>query len=137
MGRHAATAADGFEYAIKKDVRNNPIVREIDRDRQREMFRSVAIGIFLVAVLLFSAWQHFELLRHGYRLEQMQKERAAEEEINRHLSLEIETLRSPARIERLATGRLRMVAPGPDDASVIERVLPSTPPPRSVVALRD
>ena len=29
-------------------------------------------------VLLFSAWQHFELLRHGYRLEQMQRERAAE-----------------------------------------------------------
>jgi len=136
MGRHAATAGDGFEYAIKKDVRNNPIVREVDRDRQREMFRSLAIGVFLVSVLLFSAWQHFELLRHGYRLEQMQKERAAEEEINRHLRLEIETLRSPARIECLAMGRLRMVAPGPDDAAVIERVVPSTPPPRSVVALR-
>ena len=58
-------------------------------------------------MLLFSAWQHFELLRHGYRLEQMQRERAAEDEINRHLRLEIETLRSPQRIERLATGRLR------------------------------
>lgn len=128
--------AEGFEYAIKKDVRNNPIVREIDLDRQREMWRAVAIGVFLVSVLLFSAWQHFELLRHGYRLEQMQKERAAEAEINRHLRLEIETLRSPARIERLATGRLHMVSPGPDDASVIERVLPSAPPPRSVVARR-
>jgi cell division protein FtsL len=131
-----ATAAETFEYAIKKDVRNNPIVRELDRERQREMFRSVAIGVFLVSVLLFSAWQHFELLRHGYRLEQMQKERAAEEEINRHLRLETETLRSPARIERLATDRLHMVAPGPDEAAVIERVLPTTPPPRSVVARR-
>ena len=131
-----ATAAETFEYAIKKDVRNNPIVREIDRERQREMFRSAAIGVFLVSVLLFSAWQHFELLRHGYRLEQMQKERAAEEEINRHLRLETETLRSPARIERLATDRLQMVAPGPGDAAVIERVLPTTPPPRSVVARR-
>jgi len=131
-----ATAAESFEYAIKKDVRNNPIVREIDRDRQRDMVRSVAIGVLLVSVLLFSAWQHFELLRHGYRLEQMQKERAAEEEINRHLRLEIETLRSPARIERLATGRLRMVAPGPEDASIVERVVPSSPPPRAVVAQR-
>jgi cell division protein FtsL len=131
-----ASPAETFEYAIKKDVRNNPIVREIDRERQREMFRSVAIGVFLVCVLLFSAWQHFELLRHGYRLEQMQKERAAEEDINRHLRLEIETLRSPARIERLATGRLQMVAPGPDEAAVIERVLPSAPPPRAVVARR-
>ncbi len=125
-----------FEYAIKKDVRNNPIVREVDRERHRELWRSVAIGVFLVGVLLFSAWQHFELLRHGYRLEQMQEERAAEDEVNRHLRLEIETLRAPARIERLATGRLRMVQPGPEDASVIERVVPTPPPPRSVVAQR-
>ena len=128
--------ADTFEYAIKKDVRNNPIVREIDRDRHREMWRSVAVGVFLVAVLLFSAWQHFELLRHGYRIEQTQQERAAEVEINRHLRLEVETLRSPARIERLATERLQMISPGPGDASVIERVLPTPPPPRSVVARR-
>ncbi|MBM3818132.1 MAG: hypothetical protein FJW14_03805 [Acidimicrobiia bacterium] len=127
---------DTFEYAIKKDVRNNPIVREIDRERHKDMGRSVAVGIFLVAVLLFSAWQHFELLRHGYRLEQMQRDRATEAEITRHLRLEIDTLRSPARIERLATERLRMVSPGPDDAVVIERVLPSEPPPKSVVARR-
>jgi cell division protein FtsL len=128
--------ADTFEYAIKKDVRNNPIVREVDRDRHREMWRSVGVGVFLVAVLLFSAWQHFELLRHGYRIEEAQKERASEVEINRHLRLEIETLRSPARIERLATERLQMISPGPGDASVIERVLPTPPPPRSVVARR-
>ncbi len=125
-----------FEYAIKKDVRNNPIVREVDRERHREMWGSVALGVFLVLVLLFSAWQHFELLRHGYRLEQMQKERAEAEEINRHLRLEIETLRSPDRIERLATDRLRMIAPGVDDATVIERVIPAAPPPKSVVASR-
>ncbi len=125
-----------FEYAIKKDVRNNPIVREIDSERQREMFRSVAIGVFLVSVLLFSAWQHFELLRHGYRLEQMQKERAAEEDINRHLRLEIETLRSPGRIERIATRDLHLVAPTRDQAIVLERVTPSAPPDKSIVAAR-
>jgi cell division protein FtsL len=125
-----------FEYAIKKDVRNNPIVREVDRERHLEMWRSVGVGVFLVAVLLFSAWQHFELLRHGYRLEEMQKERALEEEINRHLRLEIDTLRSPARIERLATQRLGMVAPKAEDAIVIERVTSTPPPPKSVVARR-
>jgi cell division protein FtsL len=128
--------AESFEWAIKKDVRNNPIVREVDRERHREMWRSTLIGVFLVLVLLFSAWQHFELLRHGYQLEQMQRERANEEAINRHLRLEIETLRSPARIERMATGRLRMVAPSADDAIVIERVIQTPAPPRSVVARR-
>jgi len=128
--------AETFEYAIKKDVRNNPIVREVDRERHREMWRSTLIGIFLVLVLLFSAWQHFELLRHGYRLEEMQRERASEENINRHLRLEFETLRSPERIERMATGKLRMVAPSADDAIVIERVIQTPAPPRSIVARR-
>ncbi len=54
-----------FEYAIKKDVRNNPIVREVDEARQRELWKSVGVAAFLVLVLLISAWQHFELLRHG------------------------------------------------------------------------
>jgi cell division protein FtsL len=117
-------------------VRNNPIVREVDRERHLEMWRSVAVGVFLVGVLLFSAWQHFELLRHGYRIEEMQKERSAEDEINRHLRLEIDTLRSPARIERLATQRLGMVAPKAGDATVIERVTSTPPPPKSVVARR-
>jgi len=127
---------EAFEYAIKKDVRNNPIVREIDRDRHREMWRAASLGMFLVCVLLFWAWQHFELLRHGYRFEQMQRDRAAELEVNRHLRLDIDTLRSPVRIERLAIGQLHMVAPGPNEATVIERVLPASAAPRSAVALR-
>jgi cell division protein FtsL len=129
-------SGEPFEYAIKKDVRNNPIVRELDRERHREMWTSLSVGVFLVLALLFSAWQHFELLRHGYRIEQMQKDRAAEDEVARHLRLEIETLRSPERIERLAMKRLQMVAPGPDDAAVIERVVPAEPPPKSIVARR-
>ncbi|HEX4566441.1 MAG TPA: cell division protein FtsL [Vicinamibacterales bacterium] len=125
-----------FEYAIKKDIRNNPIVREVDEARQRQLWRSMGIGLFLVVVLLFSAWQHFELLRHGYQIERMQQERSAEEEINRHLRLEIETLKAPKRIEKLAIEQLHLVAPQRGQAIVIERVTPAQPPEKSVVASR-
>jgi cell division protein FtsL len=125
-----------FEYAIKKDVRNNLIVREVDDERQRQVWRSLGIGGFLVIVILFSAWQHFELLQHGYKIQAMQQQRAAQEAINRHLRLEIETLRSPARIERIATKELHMVSPSHDQAIVIQRVTPSAPPDKSVVAAR-
>src|SRR6266436_2641502 len=128
--------AESFEYAIKKDVRNNPIVREVDQARQRELWTSLGIAAFLVAAFLFSAWQHFELLRHGYQIEEMQRQRAAEEETGRQLRLEIETLRSPKRIEALATGQLHLVAPSRDEAIVIERVQPADPPAKSVVARR-
>ena len=129
-------SAMDFEYAIKKDVRNNPIVREVDEARQRQLWRSLAIGGFLVLVILFSAWQHFELLRHGYEIQRMQRERAAEEDVNRHLRLEIETLRSPGRIERIAMKELHLVAPARDQAIVLERVTPSAPPGKSIVAAR-
>ena len=129
-------SGESFEWAIKKDVRNNPIVREVDQERHREMWHSASIGVFLVVVLLFTVWQQFELLQYGYRTEQMEQQRAEEEEIRRHLLLEIESLRAPDRIERVATQDLHMVAPGAADAAVIERVLQAPAPPKSVVARR-
>jgi len=127
---------EAFEYAIKKDVRNNPIVREVDESRQRELWRSGGIAAMLVLLVLFSAWQHFELLRHGYQLEEMQREKAELEEFGRQYRLEIDTLRSPDRIEALATRQLHLVSPGGGDAIVIERAVPADPPAPSVVARR-
>lgn len=127
---------EAFEYAIKKDIRNNPIVREVDEARVREMWRSASVGALLVAILLYSAWQHFELIRYGYRIEQMQQQRATEEQVNRHLRLSIQTLSRPDRIEHLATAKLKMVQPGAGDTIILERVVPSDAPARSVVAER-
>jgi cell division protein FtsL len=127
---------EAFEYAIKKDVRNNPIVREVDEARQRELWKSGGIAVLMVIVVLFSAWQHFELLRHGYELDELQREKTREEEMTRQYRIEIETLRSPRRIESLATEKLHLVAPTNDEAFVIERVVPADPPSASVVARR-
>ena len=128
--------AEPFEYAIKKDVRNNPIVREVDEARQRELWKSVSITAFLVLVLLLSAWQHFELLRHGYEVEELQRQKAAEEETGRRLRLEIETLKSPKRIESLAIEKLHLVNPSRNDAVILERVRAAEPPAKSIVARR-
>lgn len=125
---------EAFEYAIKKDVRNNSIVREVDEQRLREQWRSLVVALLCVGVVLFSAWQRIELLQHGYRVEEMQTEHADEEEINRRLRLEIETLRSPRRIESLATDQLHLVTPTTGAAIIIERVVPAELPSSSVVA---
>jgi cell division protein FtsL len=127
---------EAFEYQIKKDIRNNPIVREVDQARVRELWRSTFVGGLFVTLLLYAAWQHFELIRFGYRLEQLQQARAAEEQVSRHLKLQVQALQRPQRIEQIARTQLKMVHPGPNDAVVLERVRPSDPPDRSVVALR-
>jgi cell division protein FtsL len=129
--------AEAFEYAVRKDIRNNPIVREVDAERHAELSKTLGLAALVVVAVMFWTWQHFELLRHGYRLEELQKQQAVEEDINRHLHLEIDTLRSPKRIETLARTRLNLVTPSREDAIVIERVVPAEPPARSVVARRD
>jgi cell division protein FtsL len=127
---------DAFNYAISKDTRNNQIVREVDHSRHRELWRWTAIGAVIVSLVVYSAWQHFELLRHGYRLEQMERARVQEVEINRHLQLQLQTLTAPQHVAEIALGRLRMVEPTAADAVVLERAVPVDPPAKSVVARR-
>ena len=125
-----------IEYEIKKDVRNNPIVRGADPRQRRGLARTVGIIVLALGMSLFSAWQHAEVRFNGYEIERLQQERAEEEALARKLRLEIETLRSPARIERLATTDLHMVAPAQADALVIERVTATTPDKAIVARVR-
>ena len=127
---------EALDYAISKGVRNNQIVREIDHSRQRDLWRWAWIGSVILALVIYSSWQHFQLLQHGYRVEQMERARKQEMEINRHLRLQIQTLRAPQRIAAIATSQLRMVEPTSAEAVVLERAVPVEPPSKSVVARR-
>lgn len=126
---------DDFADLVSPQIRNAPIVRELDKVRQRELRGSLILAVPLVAVLLFSVWQHFELLQYGYRIEQLRQEYSRQQELNRHLRLDIEALRSPARIERIAVGQLGMVMPQDTEELVLERVS-ETPAGPMVVAMR-
>ncbi len=125
-----------FDTPVKPAIANRVVVRRVDETQRREFRRSVGVVVFLVAVGLFSAWQHFELLRQGYEIERLQRARAAEEELNRHLRLEVEALAEPARIDRIARDTLHLVEPSAAETVVIERVVPAAPPERSLVASR-
>ena len=120
------------EYAIRKDIQNHAVVRGIDGRQRREFRRLIVLGGLLVALLLLSAWQHFEMVRHGYAIERLRLERAAEDVINRQLRLSLETLRSPQQVERRAR-QLGLEPPSPDATLVIERA-PAPGPPGAVVA---
>ena len=122
-----------LEYAVKKDIRNNPVVREIDLQQKREFNRLIWLTAVIVTMLLFSAWQHFEIVNHGYKIEKLRVQMAAEESLNRKLRLQLETLRAPQQVEYFALHRLRMVPPSSSDMVVIERTTASAPS-RSIVA---
>jgi cell division protein FtsL len=126
-----------FEYAIKMDVRNNPIVREIDESRQRELWRWVAIGVCLVIVVLFSLWQRFTVIRVGTEIEQMERSLQEEREVNRQLRLDVETLSTSRRVAKLAARPpLNMTMPDQASTLILERATVTQPPSSSMVATR-
>ena len=129
--------AEAFEYAVRKDVRNNPIVREVDAERQAEMWKTLALAALVVVaadVLDVAA-----LRAAAARLPARGAAEAAGGGRGHRASpaaARSRTLRSPKRIEGIARGRLNLVTPTREDAIVIERVVPAEPPAKSVVARR-
>jgi len=121
------------EYAIKKDIRNNPVVREIDREQKRDFLRAMGVAGAIVGMLLFSAWQHFQVVARGYDIEALRVELARETNYNRQYRLELEVASRPQEIERRAKEKLRMVAATEETTIVLERV-PAPPPARAIVA---
>ena len=91
-----------FEHAIKMDVRNNPIVRELDQARQRELWRWMLVGGAIGAVILFSLWQRFSVMRVATQIESTDRALLQAKEQQRRLRANVERLSSPARIEPLA-----------------------------------
>jgi hypothetical protein len=130
-----ARATDPMGFAISQAIPNRPVAQEVDRSRQREILRWLAVGAVVVAAALFNAMQRQGIVAKTFEMGQVQTARASEELKARHLHLELESLRAPARIEDLAR-QLDFVSPGAADAVVIERVVPAPQPPLSVVASR-
>lgn len=129
------SATDAMAFSVPKDIRNHP-VRNVDAARQREMWWSVAFVALLVGALLLVAWEHSQWTDLGYQLTRLQAERAASEAENRHLRLELATLRAPQRIEALALRDLHLVAPSQTEAVVLELVRDAAKPARTLVARR-
>src|SRR5690606_26223519 len=103
------------DYAVRKDIRNNPVVRELDARERREIRRTIWLAVLTVGVLLFVAWQYSENLAMGMEIERLRGEVAREDAQQRKLRLTVEMLRSPRTIESRAIRELGMVAPSPED----------------------
>ncbi len=110
-----------LEYAVKKDIRNNSVVRQADARQRAELRRMVAMAALVVAMLLFSAWQHFGRLAATKTVEQLRTEYAREQAINRQLRLNLERLRAPDALAPQAD-RLGMRPATLAETIVIERI---------------
>jgi hypothetical protein len=116
-----------IEYAIKTDIRNNPVIRDVDTRQRHELGRIVVLVLVSVGLLLFSARQHSRMVEYGRAIEVHRIERATEREKNRLLRLNLATLQAHDQIAPKADA-LGMRPAGVADTMVLERtVQPATP----------
>jgi cell division protein FtsL len=107
-------------YQISRRVANEQLVRQVDRERNKQLVMVAITGLILAAAVLAYGWQHFEMIRNGYRIEEQKTEREYLIKIQRQLALERASLASPDRIEAIATRELGMIAPSDEQVVVVE-----------------
>jgi cell division protein FtsL len=79
--------------------------------------RTAAVVLLLAAIAVFHVWARTRVLVAGYALGELQKEHVTLTSEHDRLRIEVETLRSPAALERVARTRLGMAPPAPGAVS--------------------
>ena len=123
-----------LEYAIKQDIRNNPVVREVDAEQKREFLRMLGWAAVIVVMLMIALAPRFSKVRTGYKVEDLREQFAREEVFYRQYRLELEELQRPQLLQERAHNELGLIEPTERDTLVIERVPASPPPSRAIVA---
>lgn len=98
-------------YAVRRPVVNTYLVRERDRRRLRELALVLLAGISLGGGLLGYTWIHLEVVRTGYRIDELERQLVDLTRSERQLRLESSYLANPHQVERRATEELGMQAP--------------------------
>ena len=89
-------------YAQKKSIENAHIVRERDRQRFRELFAVLTLGIPIGLFLLLFTWQNLEVIRLGHEVSNLQSQRKQIENDNKALQLQLDHLTSLRSVEQKA-----------------------------------
>jgi hypothetical protein len=121
-----------LEFAIKKDIRNNPIVREVDVQQKHEFRQTLAVVATVVAMLLFWAWPHLQVVKGDAKIQALKLAVQDADARNRHLRLELATVTAPEQVD-IRARKARFERPTEQDTIIVLRVEPARPSP-SIVA---
>jgi len=88
---------------------------------RRGSFRRVLIALAIISGLLLYVGGKVKIVRLGYQIESLEREKQEMERENRSLLIEASSLSSPARIEEIAIKRLGMIRPAKENIVVVKR----------------
>jgi cell division protein FtsL len=88
---------------------------------RRGSVRRVFLTLVIVTSLLLYVGGKVKIMRLGYQIEALEREKRDLERANRSLRIEASSLTSPARIEEIATKRMGMIRPAKENIVVVKR----------------
>jgi cell division protein FtsL len=94
------------------------VEKKMNRSSNRVLFLILFL-VFLIGGSLFYVWSRIQVIQMGYEISNALKEERALVEANKRIRLEIATLKSYTRIEKIAVEELGMGKPKPDQVIVI------------------
>ena len=95
-------------------LKSKPISR-----KSKPLLLLTLLVFFLMVGFLFYVWSRIRVIQIGYEISNALKEGKGFIDTNKKLRLEIATLKSYTRIERIAMEELRMAKPKPEQVIVI------------------
>ncbi len=112
-------------YTQKKPIENTHIVREKDRQRNRELLAVLFLGVPIGLFLLLFTWQNLEVIRLGSEATRLQKQLKETEAQHKQLESELDRLTSFDTVEKKAT-ELGFEAADPKSIVMVEEASPSS-----------
>jgi cell division protein FtsL len=88
---------------------------------KRGSFRRVIIALLIISGLIMYVGGKVKIVRLGYQLEALEREKRELERANGSLRIEASSLSSPARIEEIAIKRLGMIHPPKENLVMVRR----------------
>jgi cell division protein FtsL len=90
------------------------------RSRDGNLRLVLLFGIVVLVLMLYVGGK-VQIMRLGYQIEELEKEKRELERMNRSLQIEASSLSAPGRIEELAINRFGMVRPSKENIVVVKR----------------
>ena len=88
---------------------------------RRDSFRRVLFALLIITGLLLYVGGKVKIVKLGYQIEALEREKRELERANRSLLIEASSLSSPSRIEEIAVNRLGMVRPAKENVVMVKR----------------
>ena len=116
MGGRGADAAT----AGGRDRASDFLQPRVDQIRRFDLLPSLGLGSLILFGVLFYVWQHIQVVRLGYEIEQLQAERIGLLLAEKELRFDLARFRSLRRVEQIARRELGLTSPAPGQVVMVE-----------------